>query len=144
MTASTPGGLYGSATGAGTSSSDPEGPPADPASLERTIARLLTVGTYVSIGLLTIGLGLMLGSGIDPLAGGPALDPARLVPDVLALQPAGFLWLGLLVVVATPAARVGASLVGYARAGERPMVVVAGLILTVIAVSVALAKGLEG
>lgn len=144
MTASTPGGLYGSATGAGTSSSDPEGPPADPASLERTIARLLTVGTYVSIGLLTIGLGLMLASGIDPLAGGPALDPARLVPDVLALQPAGFLWLGLLVVVATPAARVGASLVGYARAGERPMVVVAGLILTVIAVSVALAKGLEG
>ena len=144
MTASTPGGLYGSATGAGTPSSDLEGPPADPATLERSIARLLTVGTYISIGLLTIGLGLMFASGIDPLSGGPALDPARLVPDVLALRPAGFLWLGLLVVVATPAARVGASLVGFARAGEQPMVVVAALILVVIAVSVALAKGLEG
>ncbi len=144
MTASTPGGLYGSATGAGTSPSDPEGPPIDPAALERTIARLLTVGTYVSIGLLVIGLGLMFAAGIDPLSGGPALDPRRLVPDVLALRPAGFLWLGLLAVVATPAARVGASLVGFARAGERPMVAVAGLILVVIAVSVALAKGLEG
>ena len=144
MTASTPGGLYGSATGAGTPESDPEGPPADPATLERTIARLLTVGTYASIGLLTIGLGLMFASGIDPLSGGPTLDPGRLVPDVLALRPAGFLWLGLLVVVATPAARVAASLVGFARAGERPMVAVAGLILIVIAVSVALAKGLEG
>lgn len=144
MTASTPGGLYGSATGAGHPPSDPEGPPADPAPLERVIARLLTVGTQVSIALLAVGLGLMFAAGIDPLSGGPALDPARLVPDVLALQPAGFLWLGLLVVVATPAARVAASLVGFARAGERPMVAVAGLILIVIAVSIALAKGLEG
>ncbi|MBA2382420.1 MAG: DUF1634 domain-containing protein, partial [Chloroflexi bacterium] len=65
-------------------------------------------------------------------------------PDVVALRPAGFLWLGLVAVVATPAARVAASLVGFARRGERTMVVVASLILAVIVISVALAKGLEG
>jgi hypothetical protein len=47
------------------------------------------------------------------------------------------------VVVATPSARVAAALVGYARSGERPMAVVAALILVVIALSVGLATGLE-
>ena len=142
MTASTPGGVSGSATGAGSPpSSSPE--PGSPG-LERTIARLLTGGTYVSIALLTIGMGFLLAAGVEPLSGGPAFEPAGLVGDLLALRPAGFIWLGVLVVVATPAARVAASLIGFSRAGERPMVVVAGLILIVIAVSVALAKGLEG
>ena len=54
------------------------------------------------------------------------------------------IWLGLVVVVATPSARVAASLVGYARSGERLMAAVAVLILVVIGASVALAKGLEG
>ena len=78
------------------------------------------------------------------LSGGPAFDLGRLVPDLAAFRPAGVIWLGLVLVVATPAARVGASLVGYARRGERAMAIVASLILLVIAVSVVLAKGLEG
>jgi uncharacterized membrane protein len=141
MTASIPGGLYGSATGA---ERNPDGSP-EPgeAGLERTIARLLTVGTYASIACLAVGLVLMLAAGIGPLSGGPAFDPARLIGDLAGLRPEGFLWLGLLLVVGTPAARVVASLIGFARAGERPMVVVAALILVVIVVSVALAKGLE-
>jgi uncharacterized membrane protein len=118
--------------------------PAGSAGLERSIARLLTVGTYASIGLLAIGFLLMIAAGIGPLSGGPAFDQARLVADLTSLQPAGFIWLGLVVVVATPAARVAASLVGYARRGEQAMTLVAVLILVVIAASVALAKGLEG
>ena len=119
-------------------------PGPDPsASLEHTIARLLTVGTYLSIALLVIGLGLRLAMG-----GGPSVDPAfdltRLGPDLLGLKPEGFLWLGLLVVVATPAARVVAALVGYLRRGEPRMAIVAALILLVIAASVALAVGLGG
>jgi uncharacterized membrane protein len=119
----------------------PTGPAAD---LERSIARLLTIGTYASVALLVVGVVLMLASGIGPRSGGPAFDPTTLVPDLLALRPAGFLWLGLVVVVATPAARVLASLVGYVRRGERSMTIVAALILVVIALSVALARGLEG
>jgi uncharacterized membrane protein len=112
--------------------------------LERSIARLLTIGTYASIGLLAVGVILMLANGIGPRSGGPAFDATRLVPDLVALRPAGFLWLGLIAAVATPAARVLASLIGYARRGEREMAIVASLILVVIALSVALARSLEG
>ena len=115
----------------------------EPASLEHAIARLLTVGTFVSIGLLAVGLVLMLAAGLGP-SGGPRFDPATMVSDVLGLRPAGFLWLGLVVVVATPAARVAASLVGYILRREPRMAIVAALILLVIFLSVALAVGLEG
>jgi uncharacterized membrane protein len=122
------------------------GDPGDPSGvgLERTIARLLTVGTYTSIVLLAIGFGLMLVDGIGPLDGAPPFDPRAIPADILALRPTGFLWLGLIVVVATPSARVAASLVGYLRSGERRMAVVAAAILVVITLSVVLASGLEG
>ena len=142
MTASNPGGQRTTATGAeggATSSSEPGAP-----GLEQTIARLLTGGTYASIALLVVGLILMAADGMAPLAGGPPFDAGRLIPDLVALRPEGFLWLGLVVMIATPATRVVASLIGYGRRGERAMAVVAGLILIVIAASVALAKGLEG
>jgi uncharacterized membrane protein len=111
--------------------------PGPPRSLESTIARLLTVGTYVSAGLVAIGALLLVGEGRSPLDTAPALDPGRLQPDLLGLRPAGFLWLGILGVVVTPAARVAAALVGFARSGERAMVLVAALILVVIAIGVA-------
>ena len=141
MTASNPGGLLGSATGAGSAKGSQEPRPHD---LERSIARILTIGTYASIGLIAVGVVLMLLDGIGPLSDGPAFDATRLVPDLTALRPAGFLWLGLIAAVATPAARVLASLIGYARRGEREMSIVASLILVVIALSVALARSLEG
>jgi uncharacterized membrane protein len=105
--------------------------------LESQIARLLTIGTYASIGCVAIGVVALLASGVSPFAAAPALDLARLGGDIAALQPAGFLWLGLLGLIATPAARVAAALVGYSRSGERTMVVVAALILVVIAIGVA-------
>jgi hypothetical protein len=82
--------------------------PASPArapDLERSIARVLTLGTYASIGLLVVGFVLMLADGIGPLSGGPDFDPSSLVPDLVALRPAGFIWLGLIAAVATPVAR---------------------------------------
>ena len=127
------------------SGKDPTGPAVgEAAALERSLARLLTIGTYGAVALLTIGLALLLAAGLDLRSGGPAFDAGRLVGDLAAGRPAGFLWLGLVVVIATPAVRVVASLIGYLQRGERAMAVVAGLILIVIATSVALAKGLEG
>lgn len=115
------------------------GPGPSPA-LEGTIARILTIGTAISVALLAAGVLLLIASGTSPLAGGPAFDPGRLVADVLALRPEGFLWLGLIAVLATPTGRVLAGLVGYARTGDRPMAVVSALILVVIAASIALAQ----
>ena len=142
MTASTPGGLSGSATGAGTSPTSGTQAPIV-AALERSIARLLTVGTYASIASLAVGLGLLLAAGLGPRSGGPAFDPATLVGDLTAVRPAGFLWLGLLLLVGMPAARVAVALVGFARTGERAMSLVGVAILGVIGLSVVLGSGLE-
>lgn len=107
-----------------------------PAPLERAIARVLTIGTYLSVALISIGTALLIGAGRSPLDAAPALDPGRLAADVVGLQPQGFLWLGILGMLATPACRVAAALIGFVRDGERGMVVVAVLILAVIAAGV--------
>jgi uncharacterized membrane protein len=112
--------------------------------LEQSIGRLLTAGSYAAIALLAIGFGLMLLDGIDPLSGAPTFDLARVPADLVALRPTGFIAAGLVVVVATPASRVAASLVGYGRRGERRMAFVAAMILLVILLSVVAATGLEG
>jgi uncharacterized membrane protein len=112
------------------------------ADLDRSIAHLLTFGTYGSVALLGVGVVLMFAAGISPLAGGPSFGLDLLIDDLVHVRPAGFLWLGLLAVLATPSARVIASLVGFLRRGERAMAGVAVLILAVIALSVALARGL--
>jgi len=122
------------------------GDPADGSGvrLERSIARLLTVGTYLSIALLAVGFALMLAHGVSPLDTAPAFDLRSIPSHIAALDPLGFLWLGLIVVVATPSARVAAALLGYARAGDRRMALIAVAVLVVIGLSVALASTVEG
>ena len=108
--------------------------------LEDTIARLLSIGTYVSVALLAVGFAGMLLGGISPFAPAPALDPGTLVSELLAGRAAGFLWLGLLAVIATPMGRVLLALVGFVRAREWEMVAVSAGILGVITLSVVLAR----
>ena len=124
--------------------SSPPLPPDGRDSLERRVGRLITVGTYAAVALLGTGVVVLLAAGRSPLEGGPELEPGRLLADLAALRPEGFLWLGLLAVIATPAARVAVALVGYALRGERVMVLVSAAILAVIAASVALGIGAEG
>ena len=104
---------------------------------EEVIGRLLIVVTYVSVGLLLVGVGLLMADGVSPLSGGPTFELGRVAGDVLKLDPAGFLWLGLLAIMAAPVARVTIALVSYARDGDRLMVAVSTGILLVIAAAVA-------
>ena len=104
---------------------------------EGRIGRLLIGLTYVAVAALVVGVGLMVASGIEPLDGGPSIDPGTLVVDLLALDPAAFLWLGLGIVLATPIARVTAAGIAYARQGQWTMVLVSAAILVVIAIGVA-------
>jgi uncharacterized membrane protein len=108
---------------------------------ERRIGRLLIAVTYLAVALLLIGVGLMALDGISPLDGGPPFDASTLVADIVALEPAGFLWLGLLAVIATPLSRVIAAAVGFARSGDRMMVAVALAILLVIGIGIVAALG---
>jgi uncharacterized membrane protein len=104
---------------------------------EGTLGRLMIAMTSVAVALLIVGVALMMVNGISPLAGGPVFDPALLWQELRAGTPAGFLWLGLIVVIATPVVRVAAASVGFARAGEWQMVGISIGILLVIAVAIA-------
>jgi uncharacterized membrane protein len=104
--------------------------------LEHDLARVLQLGTHVSMALIAIGAVLLVLGGTSPLLPGPALDLRQVVDDIVTLQPAGFLWLGVLGVVATPGLRVVAAMIGFARAGERRMAWVAAAILAVVGLGI--------
>lgn len=125
-----------------TSAAVPIDTTAHAAGLEGRIARLLRLGTYSAIGLIGVGVVLMLATGRSPLDVAPALVPARLLVDLLALQPAAFLWAGLIVLLLTPAARVAVGAIAYGRAGDRSMAMIAALVLVVIGTGVLL--GIQG
>src|SRR5689334_13994451 len=110
--------------------------PSAPASIEVGLGHILQLGTYASMALVAVGVLLLLAGGGSPLAGGPTFDLAAIPGDIVALRPAGFLWLGIVGVLSTPAIRVGRALLGFARRGERRMVLISGGVLAVIAVGV--------
>lgn len=103
---------------------------------ERRIGRALIALTVVTVGLLVVGVGLMIVGHIDPMAGGPPFDPATLIDDLVALDPAGPLWLGIVLVLTIPIVRVVAAGGSYARRGQWHMVGVAAAILVVIAIAI--------
>lgn len=104
--------------------------------LESSLARVLQVGTYASITLVAVGAVLLVVNGRSPLDQGAPLVIGRLLADIAAGRPEGFLWLGILGIVATPGLRVVGALIGFARGGERELAVVAFLILVVVALGV--------
>jgi uncharacterized membrane protein len=115
------------------------------ADAEQVIARLLLGGTIAGIALLAIGVVLMAVNGLSPVSGTfPPFDPGTIVADLAALRPEGFLWAGLVILIATPIARVIGELVIFSIRGDRLLALVAVAILGVISLSVAAAVILEG
>lgn len=126
---------------------DPRSPASDPRDVpvvdaaEGAIARALAVGALVAVALLVVGVALLLAAGLSPLEPTfPVFDPASVVADLIALRPEGFLWAGIVVVLATPILRVVGEALGFARGGERWLAAVATAILLVIAASVAIGQ----
>ena len=106
---------------------------------ELTIGRLLIAMTYASVAILLVGVVLMALNGISPLAEGPAFDVTAIPAELLALSPTGFLWLGLMVVIATPIVRVIGAAITFGLGRQWIMVGVAVAILVVIVAGVVVA-----
>lgn len=106
---------------------------------EFRIGRLMIAMTYASVATLVIGVALMVAAGISPLSGGPAFDASQLVAELTSVSPVGFLWLGLIIVIATPIVRVIGAAISYGLAGQWTMVAIAAAILLVIVAGVAIA-----
>lgn len=115
------------------------------ARLESLAARILTWGTRVAIAVTIVGVVGMAAAGVDPIsAPAPGFSLSSIPGEVLSLQPTGFLWAGLIVLVALPVGRVVVSGVGFLAAGDRRLALVSALVILVIATSIAAALGLEG
>jgi uncharacterized membrane protein len=115
----------------------PGGPGRPPLDLDLAVARLLSAGTVIAVAILALGVIAMAVTGQSPLDKPfPPLDLTRLPADLIGLRPEGFLWLGLLAVIATPLSRVVASLAGYVLQGERTMILISVAILSVIGASI--------
>jgi uncharacterized membrane protein len=108
--------------------------------LSLAVSRVLATGLVLSVALLLTGA-------IMVLAGrGPSLSAKASITDLpralAAFEPGGFLNLGLLVLLATPAARVAALVVGFARRRAWLFFGASVLVLAMLALSAYL--GLRG
>ena len=108
--------------------------------LNITISRVLVVGLVTSVALLLVGVVLTVARPGLPVIHTTSISD---LPRALgALEPVGFFDLGLLVLLATPAARVAALLVSFARRRLWIFSGVSLLVLVVLALSAFL--GLRG
>ena len=109
--------------------------------IETLAARLLVVGTYLAVGLILIGVLGMLAQGIDPMsATAPTFDPTAIPSDIASLQPAGFIWAGIVVVMTLPIGRVVVAGAGFFASGERRLALVSALVVLVVALSLVVAS----
>ena len=108
--------------------------------LERMVSILLRSGVFLS-GAVVLAGGLydLIGHGSDPAAyrvfnGQPAID--RVIGHILggaaALRARSLIQLGVVLLIATPIARVVLSLVGFAFERDRTYVVITAIVLSVL------------
>lgn len=114
--------------------------------IEAIISGLLRNGTYLAVALVLVGVAGMLLTGVDPLdhGGVPGFDAASIPGDLLALRPRGFLWAGLITVMALPVGRVVVAGLGFLAAGDRRLAMVSGAVLLVVLASIVAALAVGG
>jgi uncharacterized membrane protein len=106
--------------------------------IERMVAHVLGAGIAISLALMLAGVALSIARGE-----GLPLHVVRLgdlASQLVALEPAAYLSLGLVTLIATPFVRVAGSLVAFARERDRRYVLVTAVVLAVMCVSVLLGR----
>jgi uncharacterized membrane protein len=105
--------------------------------LNLVVSRVLAVGLGVASALMLWGA-LLVAVGAGPVAP-QALSLAEIPAALRAGQPIGFLSLGILVLIVTPAARVVVLLGAFIRRGEWGFALVSAAVLGVLGVGLVLA-----
>jgi uncharacterized membrane protein len=129
-------------SGSGAGGRSGQGARAAATGIETLVARILVAGTYVAVGLILVGVLLMLASGIDPLTPGafPPFDLASIPSEIQAGNPTGFIWAGIVLVMALPIGRVVVSGAGFYAAGARRLALVSVLVVLVVTLSIIAAQ----
>ncbi len=106
--------------------------------VERMVSRVLGIGIGLSVASMLAGLmlGLASGDGVPT----HVISLGDLLPGLRQPDAAAYLSLGLLVLVATPFARVAGSVVAFALERDRRYVLVTAVVLAVMCLGVLLGK----
>ena len=106
--------------------------------VEMTVRLVLLAGIAVSVALMVAGIVLAIARGVGlPRAVVPLADLAH---GLATLEPAAYVSLGLITLVATPFVRVAGSIVAFAREHDRRYVLITSAVLAVMLFSVALGR----
>lgn len=106
------------------------------------VSGVLIVGVVTAAALIGLGLlgALLIGWSASligtPADGSSATAFAAMGSNLAALRPVGLAQLGLVVLLATPVARVGASVVAFALEGDRLYAAMTAIVLAVLLVSI--------
>ncbi len=100
----------------------------------RLIYHILRGGVLLSVAVLLFGFVLV---GIqNSVLPNRSVPPRSLIPQLVQFTPAGYLSLGVLVLIFTPVARVLLSLLSFAEDRDRTYVLMTGIVLMNLLVSV--------
>jgi len=117
--------------------------------VEIVVSLVLRIGVVLSAAIICLGLALLVAGGIisneiriDAAIPYPR-DLGALLAGILALDPASVMSLGLVVLIATPFARVAVSIVAFALERDWRYVVVTALVLTILVAGIALGKAAD-
>ena len=102
----------------------------------RAIAAVLRWGSYLSAGLILLGMVLVLTSPDVPLQVGPAIPFAQLGEQLAQRNPYAVMQVGILLLLLTPVVRVGTAVVSFTVAGERRYALVSLVVLALILLSI--------
>jgi uncharacterized membrane protein len=106
--------------------------------IERTVNRILVAGVGLAVVLMAAGLVLGLVDGASLPAHVVALGD---LPSLLgSLDPAAYLSLGLIVLIATPFVRVAGTIVAFALERDRRYVLITVVVLVVMCLGVLLGR----
>ncbi len=117
--------------------------------MERTVSAVLRVGLYLSVLLVFFGLTRSLSESPGSIIGGstasaPVGEPSQALRESLSgirsLNGRSLITLGLLVLIATPAARVGVSLACFAARRDWIYTTVTGIVLALLILSVVVGR----
>jgi uncharacterized membrane protein len=106
--------------------------------VERFVERLLAAQIGLSVALMLLGADLGLAAG-ERLHSGVVVT-SELPGALLRWEPAAFLSLGLIVLVATPFVRVAGYLAVYALGRDRRYVLVTAIVLAIMCIGVLLGR----
>ncbi len=106
--------------------------------IERMVSRVLRTGIAIAVALMAVGLVLS----VFDKEGMPAhVVPLADLPALLGqFDPAAYLSLGLMVLIATPFVRVAGSMVAFARERDRRYVLITAVVFVVMCLGVVLGR----